>query len=248
MQRSARYALIAVVAIVVLGTLAFWFFVLRSTAPERAALPDRPAAEATDTTAVATDATTDDATTDATADDADASPEGVWTLEPGSAGFVGYRIDELFAGDTIKVTAVGRTPAVTGTLTIDGTTITEAEVEADLSQMVSDSERRDNYIRTRSLETDNFPEARFVLTEPVDLGVLPSPGEEVTFVASGDLTLRGATQPVEVAMQARWNGDSIDVAGGAPVALADFGIEVISIPFVTIDDAGEFEMQLAFTR
>lgn len=232
MQRSAKFALVAVVAITVVGSLAFWFFVLRSSAPERAALPERAPATTEAPTA---------------GDGDDASAEGVWVVGPGD-GFVGYRIDELFGGETIKVTAVGRTPTNEGSLTIDGTTITEAVIVADFADLTSDSGQRDNYIRTRSLQTAEFPEARFVLTAPIELGALPELGEAVTVVATGDLTLRDVTRSVDVELQARWDGDTIDVAGGAPIVLADFGIDVISIPFVTIDDNGEFELQLTFRR
>ena len=41
------------------------------------------------------------------------------------SGFVGYRIEELFGGETIKKTAVGRTPDVTGSMTVDGSTISD---------------------------------------------------------------------------------------------------------------------------
>lgn len=232
MQRSAKFALVAVVAVTVVGSFAFWFFVLRSSAPERAALPE-PAPVTTEAPA-------------ANGDDS-GSPDGTWVVGPGD-GFVGYRIDELFGGETIKVTAVGRTPTNEGSLTIEGTTITEADIVADFDDLTSDSGQRDNYIRTRALQTAEFPEARFVLTAPVELGALPELGEAVTVVATGDLTLRDVTRSVDVELEARWDGETIEVAGGAPIDLPDFDIEVISIPFVTIDDNGEFELQLTFRR
>lgn len=240
MQRSAKIALVAVVAVVVLGSLGFWYFFLRSDAPERAALPSRDTTGVTTTTAAGGDVPP----TTTSADNAD----GTWTLAAGEGVFVGYRISELFGGETIEVTAVGRTPAVTGTMTVSGTTITVVDITANMAALASDSDRRDNALRTQGLETDTYPEATFTLTAPIDLGSLPALDTTVDIVATGDLTLHGVTRSVQIPLQARWNGDSIDVAGGTTVVLADFDITQISNPFVGIADNGEFEMQLVFTR
>jgi polyisoprenoid-binding protein YceI len=239
MQRSAKYALIAVIAVVVLGSLAFWYFILRSDAPERASLPSR------DASAVSTTAPGGDGPPAAASAD---TADGTWSLTAGEGVFVGYRINELFAGESIEVTAVGRTPAVAGTMTVSGTTITAVDITADMTALASDSARRDNAIRSQGLETDSYPQATFTLTAPIELGSLPALNGTVDIVAIGELTLHGVTRVVEIPLQARWNGDSIDVAGGTRIVLADFDIVAISNPFVGISDNGEFEMQLTFTR
>ena len=64
---------------------------------------------------------------------------GTWSVDPSvgsfsdfSGSFVGYRVKETLA--SIGATeAVGRTPAVTGTVTVEGTTITAAQLKADLT-------------------------------------------------------------------------------------------------------------------
>ena len=74
---------------------------------------------------------------------------GTWTVDPTvgsfddfSGSFVGYRVQEELA--SVGATeAVGRTPDVTGTLTVDGTTITAAEFTADLTTLQSDEGNRD---------------------------------------------------------------------------------------------------------
>lgn len=230
MQRSAKIALVAVVAVVVLGSLSFWWFVLRSDAPERAALPTR------DTVATSTTAA------------APAGADGQWVVQASPDTFAGYRVDEQFAGEAITVTAVGRSPEVTGTMEVSGSSITAVSVAVDMTALASDSDRRDNAVRTQGIATDQYGEATFVLTEPIDIGRVQAVGEAVDVVATGDLTLRGVTRSVQVPLAARYNGDTIDVAGGTTVVLADFAIPVISNPFVTIADTGEFEMQLVFVR
>lgn len=88
-------------------------------------------------------------------------------------------------------TAVGRTPAVTGSIELSGTTLSAAAFEADLTQLASDESRRDRAIQ-RALETGTYPNATFTLAEPVDLGTLPAEGETVEVSAVGDLTVHGA--------------------------------------------------------
>ena len=59
--------------------------------------------------------------------------------------------------------------------------------------------------------------------------------------------LHGVTRSVHVALEARWNGSTIAVAGSAPVVLGDYAMAPIKIPgFVETDDRGTLELQLLF--
>lgn len=228
--------LAGLVVLVVLAVAGFlvWYFVIDDDAPPEAELRERPAADTPATTAAGGEQD---------------SADGTWTVQTGDEVFVGYRVQELFAGDTLKKDAVGRTPAVTGTITVAGTSVESGSFTADLTQLTSDQSRRDGALRTRGLETERFPEATFTLTEPIDLGAAPAVGERYTLVARGELTLHGVTRPVEIELDARWNGDSIDVAGSAPIVLADYGIEPPDVlGRLEVDDEGVMEFQLTFVR
>ncbi|MCX7619610.1 MAG: YceI family protein [Acidimicrobiales bacterium] len=230
MHKSAKIALAAVLALIVGGGGAFWYFVLREDSPPPASL------SSTGTTVLGAEGTVP------------ATPEGAWTAIAGDKdSFVGYRIEELFAGDTVKKTAVGRTTSYKGTLVIEGNTVVSAEVVADLTQLKSDQTMRDRTIKGRGLQTDQFPEATFKLTEPITLPAV-SLNEKITVVAKGELTLHGVTKPIEVPIEARWAGAAIEVAGRAPIVLADFGIEPIRIATVTVDDQGEMDFALKFSK
>ncbi|MCU0311330.1 MAG: YceI family protein [Acidimicrobiales bacterium] len=233
-QSSAKWTLVAVVGVVVLGGIAFWWFVLRGDAPERASLPVR---------------TTD--TTVAPAAGSTTGPDGDYSLSPGQDVFVGYRVEELFGGETVKKTAVGRTSALTGTLTVAGGQVTVVDIEADMTQLASDSSTRDNALRTRGLQTEQFPTATFVLTSPIELPADLAAGEQVELTATGDLTLHGVTRSVDVPLQALWDGAStisIATPAGIPILMADYAIEPPSNSLVTVDENGEIELQLVFVR
>ena len=72
-----------------------------------------------------------------------------------------------------ETTATGRTDNVTATMTINGTTVSNITVTADLRDLKSDNDFRDGRIRSEGLESDQFPEAKFVLTSPITLAPCP---------------------------------------------------------------------------
>jgi polyisoprenoid-binding protein YceI len=161
-----------------------------------------------------------------------------WEVAAGEETFVGYRVREEFASIGVA-DAVGRTGEVTGTATLDGDDITAAELETDMTTLVSDESRRDDALRERGIETDSFPTSRFELTEPVDL---TRRNQNVR----GELTLHGQTNPIRLRVSAqRLGGDTIELAGSAPIAFADFDIEPPSVAgVVTVEDNGALEFKL----
>ena len=111
-----------------------------------------------------------------------ASFDGTWKVDASigsfsdsTSSFVGYRVQEQLANIGAN-TAVGRTPDVSGTLTLQGTTVTAVEVTANLATLKSNDDRRDGQLHRQALETDQFPTATFKLTQPIDLGAAPAEG------------------------------------------------------------------------
>jgi hypothetical protein len=147
--------------------------------------------------------------------------EGTWTVDTGvgdfsvteetTATFAGFRVEEVLTtlGST---TAVGRTPAVRGSIDISGTTLDSAEIVADLTEIVSDQQRREGAIQ-RTLATSAKPDATFVLTEPVELGQGAASGEPVSVTAVGELTVNGTTNTVEIPLGAQLVDGAILVTG-----------------------------------
>lgn len=171
---------------------------------------------------------------------------GSWTLAPGKDNYVGYRIQELFAGDTIHKTAVGRTGTVDATMTVTGRQVTSVVVTTDLRTLTSDRATRDDYIHSHAIESDKFPTGRFELTAPIALPSGLRPGAKLHVSAPGQLTLHGVTRAVTAALDARWNGTTIDVVGTAPIVLADYAIQAPQTSVTSVDDHGSFELQLRF--
>jgi len=260
---SRRAPILVVVALaVVAGAAGLWYLFFRAAGPAPVSLGSSAPATALPAAspaavAEATPGASDDAPgTTPSAAAADASGvAGTWTVDPSvgsfsdfTSSFVGYRVQEELA--SVGATeAVGRTPDVTGSLTVDGTTITAAEFSADLTTLESDESRRDGQLRNQAIETSQFPRATFTLTEPIELAAVPAAGEAVDITATGDLTLHGVTNSVEVPMQAKLEGEVVTVVGSLPIVFADYDIDKpTSFVVLSVDDNGTMEFQLHFTR
>ncbi len=244
-SRSRRpFIAAAVVVLLVLGTAGWWFFI-RDDSP--AAFDIDTAAEGAGDTDDTDD--TDDETTDTVAD---GSVEGTWTIDPeagADAGgtSAGFRVDEELA-NIGAATAVGRTEGVDGSLTIEGPTVTTAQITVDLASLETDDSRRDNRMRS-ALATDEFPTATFSLTEPIELGTLPAAGETISVTASGDLTIKGVTNTVDVALEARLVDGTLVVVGSSPVVFDDYDVEKPTAAIVvSLEDEGTIEFQLFFSK
>lgn len=110
-----------------------------------------------------------------------------------------YLVRAQLAGFDLPNDAVGRTSRVSGSLVItaSGDVVTEGtRFTIDMTSLETDSDRRDNYVRRNTLQTEAHPTVVFVPTSFSGLSFpLPASGE-ATFTMIGDLTVRGVTRPV----------------------------------------------------
>ena len=179
--------------------------------------------------------------------------DGSWAVDTSIGSFsdfgdswVGYRVDETLAGNKAN-TAVGRTPDVSGTLTMAGTQITAVKVAGDLTTLKSDDDRRDGQLQRQALETAQFPQATFRLTTPIELGSVPTDGQTISATATGELTLHGVTKTVQVPIEARLSGDVVTVVGSVAIQFADYSVDrPTSFAVLSIEDHGTMEFQLHF--
>jgi polyisoprenoid-binding protein YceI len=203
---------------------------------------DAPAPASLDAAPEATTATT----AEAAQPDA-GTADGSWRVRADGSSFVGYRVRERLASLASASEAVGRSTQVSGTMQVAGDQVEAVKVEADLRGLTSDEGRRDNAIRRLGLESDQFPTAVFELAEPLRLGREPANGRQVTGEGKGRLTVHGVTREVTAALQGRWDGSTIQVAGRMPVRMSDFQITPPRVgPVVSIEDDLTVEFRLTF--
>ena len=170
--------------------------------------------------------------------------DGTWAIATDS--IVGYRVKEVIVAQSTE--GVGRTSAVKGTLNIAGEQVTEAEFSVDMTTLKSDSSRRDKQVNTRILDTATYPTATFTLKQPITLTPEALAGSDLTTQATGTLTLRGVTKDIELTLIARLANDVIEVNGSIEIIFADWSIPDPSISAIVVEDRGQLEFLLRFTR
>jgi polyisoprenoid-binding protein YceI len=173
-----------------------------------------------------------------------ASVDGAWKVASGSTA--GYRIKESLFG--VSNTAVGRTTAVTGSISIAGTAVSTGSLSVDLTKVTSDRSQRDGQFQGRIMNTSSFPTATFTLTQPMQLTSVPADGVQITANATGNLNMHGVTRPVTFAVTARHTAGTIQVIGSIPITFADYNISNPSGGPATTGDSGSLEFLINFAR
>ena len=250
MNKKRWIAAVVAVGVAAVAIFGVWWFVFRDDAPPAVSLE-----RATESLDEATTATTAGRSGGSTGSGSANSLDGTWTVDPSigsfsdfSSSFAGFRVQEELVGVGAK-TAVGRTPRVTGTMTLQGASIPQATFDVDMTTLTTDDARRDGAIRNQAIETGRFPKATFTLTKPIQLSSIPAEGEKITVDATGNLELHGVTKPVTIPLEAQRKGNVIAVVGQLEIPFADFGINKPSAAAVlSVDDKGVMEVQLFFTK
>jgi polyisoprenoid-binding protein YceI len=166
---------------------------------------------------------------------------GTWKVTTGS--LAGYRVQELFAGETSKHVAVARTSDVTGGLTVKGDAggyqVSGIALTVDLTTLHSVDQvagrnvsQRDGIV-SRQLETQQVPYASFTAASASVPATVTTTPADVTLL--GKLTIHGVTRDVTATTHAQVAGDKIEIAGTLTVNMADYSISPPRAPFVTVD-------------
>lgn len=136
---------------------------------------------------------------------------------------------------------IGTTSEVSGQMTLDlnnmAAPVQDSAFTVNLRELTSDQPRRDNRIREANLESNQYPLAEFTITSLVNTPANYSEGQEVTFQANGDITIRNITQPATFDVTAVLQGDTITGVATAPLRMTDFGFEPPSFAnLFTVED------------
>jgi polyisoprenoid-binding protein YceI len=144
-----------------------------------------------------------------------------------------YQVAETFLnqGNRLNI-AVGSTNAVKGEITIDRARPASTRIGTivvDISQLKSDSARRDNMIRNNWLESSKFPMAEFVPTEIRGLPETYQDGREITLQVTGNLKIRDVSKPTTFVVSVKLDSTMLTGAATATILMTDFGFDPPSI-------------------
>lgn len=165
-----------------------------------------------------------------------------------------YRVQEQLVGLNFPSDAVGSTDSVTGMLVIapDGSIGSQSRFTVDLKMFKSDQELRDNYLRTRFLETDKFPMLEFVPKRAEGLPApLPSPpqSQAIGFRLIGDMTLKGVTKEATWTIAGTLRGGTVAGRATTTVTFSSFNLPKPAVPLLlSVEDAIQLEVEFRANR
>lgn len=148
----------------------------------------------------------------------------------GAESTAAYIAREKFVERPLPNEAVGTTREIRGELILDPNgQFLPSQVTVDLRTLQSDSGRRDNALRTRWLESNQYPLAEFRIR-----GVEgPAPrwveGQPAAFRLAGILQVHGTEKPVIWDATATRSGETLQVEATLALKMSDFGIRVPDI-------------------
>src|SRR5205807_3665272 len=175
-----------------------------------------------------------------------------FVIDP-SASEALYRVGETFfnRNNQFKV-AVGTTHEIQGEILVDRAHPSQSRIgpiTVDISQLTSDSRRRDREIRSQWLESARYPTAVFT---PIAIDGLPGAyvdGRAIPVRIAGNLEVHGVTKPVTFAGTVTLSGQSLTGDATATVLMTDFGFDPPSLlGFLQAQNQVELEIQFTAHR
>jgi polyisoprenoid-binding protein YceI len=164
-----------------------------------------------------------------------------------------YRVREQLLNRDLPNDAVGETGGVTGGIALDaqGRIIAAASrFTVDMASMKTDSDRRDNYVRRRVLETEANPTVTLVPTAvrglPAPLPSLASVTTPRSFQLVGDLTVRGVTRPTTWDVTAVYRDGRVTGTAKTAFTFAEFELTQPKVP-VVLSVADTIRLEYDFT-
>jgi protocatechuate 3,4-dioxygenase beta subunit/polyisoprenoid-binding protein YceI len=151
-----------------------------------------------------------------------------------------YQIREQFADFAEMVSPIGVTTGVEGEIQLEmgePPALKGMSVSVDLRGLRTDDPMRDEKLADRWLVTNTFPFATFAAKEIRGGPSRYQEGQAVTFILSGDLTIRDITRPSEFSVTATLEGDTLNGQAEATILMSDFGVDPPNLlGFVKVED------------
>ncbi len=110
---------------------------------------------------------------------------------------VSFTLEEDLRG--VRTTVVGVTDQVAGQIAVDLNDLPATQmgtITINARTLLTDNNFRNNAIRNRILNTDQYEFITFTPTQISGLPASAAPGQQISFQISGDLTIRDITNPV----------------------------------------------------
>jgi polyisoprenoid-binding protein YceI len=176
------------------------------------------------------------------------TPDGVFrfVVDP-SGSKVTYVVREKLAAVPVESNAVGTTTTIAGELYLTAQGLykdQKSSFQVDLRTLTSDESRRDNFIRSNTLQASRFPFAEFTIDEVSGWPANYVEGTEVALKLTGTMTIRGVTKPVTWDVKARRQGDTLTAIADTQFKMTDFGITPPNVQIAVAQDNVQLQVVL----
>jgi polyisoprenoid-binding protein YceI len=163
-----------------------------------------------------------------------------------------YRVREQLMGANLPNDAIGATKWIEGSILAypDGRMVKDSsKIVIHLDSLKSDKDRRDGFLRRRTLETEKYPTVELIPTEVRGFnGTLPASGT-ATFQLLGDLVLKGVPHPTVWNVTARAEGQNVAGSASTAFTFKDIGLDQPKVPVVlSVADTIKLEYDFRLTR
>jgi polyisoprenoid-binding protein YceI len=163
-----------------------------------------------------------------------------------------YRVREQLMGANLPNDAIGATKWIEGSILAypDGRIVKDSsKIVIHLDSLKSDKDRRDGFLRRRTLETEKYPTVELIPTEVRGFnGTLPASGT-ATFQLLGDLVLKGVPHPTVWNVTARAEGQNVAGSASTAFTFKDIGLDQPKVPVVlSVADTIKLEYDFRLTR
>lgn len=168
-----------------------------------------------------------------------------FVIDP-QASTASYHVGETFFRDNRFTVAVGATHGIKGDVYVDQAHPDQGRVGTitiNVNELTSDSRHRDNAIRGRWLDSNQYPTAVFAPTSIEGLSATYVDGQTVHVRIAGNLTVRDVTKPEVFAGTLQLRGDSLTGDVSTTVQMTDFGFNPPSIMMLQTESKALLEFQ-----
>ena len=170
------------------------------------------------------------------------------TVSLSEASVARYLVGEQLARLSMPNDAIGETPDVSGSVVFDADGQVESSksvLTVGLAGLKSDESRRDGYVRNRVFDTSTYPDAELVVTDVTDMPwPLPESGE-VTFLLTGDFTVRDVTTVTKWDVTAEISGGTITGQAKTVLTFDQLNMSKPSFSFIiSVEDEIRLELDI----
>lgn len=163
-----------------------------------------------------------------------------YTLAP-AGNEARFIVREQLAGAELPNDAIGRTRSITGGIVLDAKGAVDrsaSRITVDLTTLTSDEDRRDRFIKRRTIVTDSFPTAELVVTALRGLPAALPADATLSLTLLGELTIHGVTKPTSWEVQLSVRGGELSGRATTRIRFGDFGMEQprVAVVLSVVDD------------